>query len=958
MVEPVFVGRRAEMGALSDALARARDGAPSTVLIGGEAGVGKSRIVEEFTRRVGDTAHVLIGGCVDLGADGLPFAPLTAALRGLLHEIGADGIRGLLPGIDAPELARLLPSLGGREAARDAPSARPRLFEELLTLLENLARDRPAVLVVEDAHWADRSSRDLLDFLVRNQQAMPSLLLVVTYRADELDRVHPLRSMLAQLRRVRWVEQLQLHRLSRPDVVAQMRGLLGHDPEPALVESIFGRSEGNPLFVESLLAYADGSPADLPESLRDLLLAPVHRLSPETRQVMMVAATGGVRLPHALLAAASGLADAALTYLLRPAVAANVLTVEGDTYVFRHALIREAIAADRLPGERVRLHTRYAEALEADPALVPDGRAGIEAAHHWFATYDRPRALESAWLAAGEAATLLAYAERLHLLSRVLDLWDLVPDAADRIEIGHAALLEAAAESAILAGEHERGEALVSAALAEIDWEREPRRAAVLRERRGFTRYQLGRAGDVEDLREALRLVAADRAARAPLLATLALRLMVVPLPEEARESAEKALADARHAGDARAEATALIALAVLNGRRGDLPDQLLRLREAQAIALRLGARDALTRAIHWETALLEAYGEYELAAAVATRGLAAAQDAGLARTAGVLHACDLASAVMRLGRWDEALDLVGDELDRVPPAMQRAQLLQIRGFIELARGNLEAAAAAVRYGREVAPARDASNADEVLPLTQLEAELRLAEGHREDARALVEEQLTDADATLGWSAAWPFLVTAARAAGTAPAVAAGRLQAIGPVQQANRLTFVAESTRAAGQLDRAAWDAAVTAWEVLEDPFSLAQALFRAAEAALAGDGDRAAAAARVRRAAELADQLGAGPLRKQIGLLARRARLGLASGEAPHEEDRARRLGLTARELDVVRLVAAGHGNRQIATELFISPKTASVHVSNIIAKLGVSGRGEAAAAAHRLGLVDDAP
>ena len=252
---------------------------------------------------------MLIGGCVELGADGPPFAPLTAALRGLVQELGA-GVRELLPAVVAPELARLLPGLGAGAtgSAGDVDGARARLFEEVLTLLGNLG---PAVLVVEDAHWADRSSRDLLDFLVRSQRAAPRLLLVVTYRTDDLHRGHPLRPMLAQLERLRWVERLELRRLSRPDVAVLLRGLTEREPEPALIDAIHGRSEGNPLFVESPVTCGADREGGLPESLRDLLLAPVRRLAPETQEALLVAATGGIRVPHALLSVVSGLDDTA-----------------------------------------------------------------------------------------------------------------------------------------------------------------------------------------------------------------------------------------------------------------------------------------------------------------------------------------------------------------------------------------------------------------------------------------------------------------------------------------------------------------------------------------------------------------------------------------------------------------------------------------------------------------------
>ena len=166
----VLVGRSGQLAALEIALAGAARSHPSAVLVGGEAGVGKSRLVSEFAvRSRGAGARVLIGGCLELGADGLPFAPFTAVLRELVRDLGAAGVAGLLPGGSARELARLLPEFGEPAAPQDAGEARARLFEQMLILLEHLAGPGPVALVMEDMHWADRSTRDLLAFLIRNQ---------------------------------------------------------------------------------------------------------------------------------------------------------------------------------------------------------------------------------------------------------------------------------------------------------------------------------------------------------------------------------------------------------------------------------------------------------------------------------------------------------------------------------------------------------------------------------------------------------------------------------------------------------------------------------------------------------------------------------------------------------------------------------------------------------------------
>ncbi len=498
-VSPVLVGRAAEIAVLGESWARARGGSPATVLVGGEAGIGKTRLVRQFT--AGVEAEVLYGGCVDLSGGGLPFAPFTAAMRG--HA-------------DTP--AELLPV----DVQGDTDTARARLFEEVLTQFAGLCARRPVVLVIEDIHWIDRSSLDLLSFLVHNQQAAGALLCLVTYRSDELERTHPLRRSLAELDRVAWTRRMELPRLTRRTVGSLVGAIAGAEPAAGLVAEIHQRSEGNPFFAEVLLDRQDQP--GLPESLRDLLLARVARLPEPTQAVLRVAAAGVGQVSHELLAAASGLDDLALSAALRPAVAAGVLVVDGDGYRFRHALISEAIRDDQLPGERAAAHRWFAQALAADHALAADGSGSAELAFHWHAAGDASRALEAAWQAAGDAGARLAYAERLDMLERVLQLWARVPDAARCIRCDRPAVLDAAVAAAGDAGEFERGVALATAALAGA--EGDPVRTARLLGQRAPMLAGLGRAGAVDDLNAAVRIAPPGHPVRAVVLSALAGRLL------------------------------------------------------------------------------------------------------------------------------------------------------------------------------------------------------------------------------------------------------------------------------------------------------------------------------------------------------------------------------------------------------------------------------------------------
>ena len=232
----------------------------------------------------------------------------------------------------------------------------------MLILLEHLADPGPVVLVIEDMHWADRSTRDLLAFLIRNQASADGVLIVATYRSDDLHRTHPLRPLLAELDRIGWVTRMELDRLTRQDTGRLIAQITGRGPDDDLLAAVYRRTEGNPLFVEALLDNGElGS--GLPESLRDLLVAAVRRLPEETQEVVRVASAGGERTDHGLLAAVTGLDGSALARALRPAVAANVLLTDSDGYLFRHALIREAVHDELLPGERGQVHRRFAEVI-------------------------------------------------------------------------------------------------------------------------------------------------------------------------------------------------------------------------------------------------------------------------------------------------------------------------------------------------------------------------------------------------------------------------------------------------------------------------------------------------------------------------------------------------------------------------------------------------------------------
>jgi DNA-binding CsgD family transcriptional regulator len=982
-VSPILVGRAEQLAALDEALAAVGRGEPAAILLGGETGVGKTRLVTEFgARTVAGGGRALIGGCLELGAAGLPFAPFTAILRQLARDVGPDGLRELLAGRSYSELGRLLPELGAAEQPDEAyqGEARARLFEQVLGLLGQLATAAPLAVIIEDAHWADASSRELLTFLLGNLPVLPGLVIVVTFRSDDLTRTHPLRPLLAELSRISWVERTELPRLTRPEAAAQMAAILGQEPAPADADAVFRRSEGNPLFVEHLL----GSDAYLPVTLRDMVLASVQRLPEQTSDLLRVAAVGGCRVGHALVASVSGLGDEELSNALRPAVAANVLLADGDGYQFRHALIQEVMHDDLLPGEHGRLHARYAEAITADPGLEPPGRASIALAHHWYSAHDLTWALISSWQAAAEAGRALAHSEQLGMLARVLELWDRVPDAAERIGTGHVSVLETAAEVAEMSGESERGIAFATAALREVDRAAEPVRAALLLDRRASLAAQ-GRLGSRHaDLAEALRLVGDGRheAVRARVLASLAHSLLKDRGYGLAREAAEEALAIARDEHEPAVQAQALLTLAIL------VPEGAVSAGGADVLTLLAQARAAAEEARDWsvlvqaainESHVLEGMGKHQWAAEVARSGLAQAASFGLSRTSGAILATNVAEPLVAAGEWADADVIISAAIAAPSVGPHRGDLRRLAGMLALARGDLDAAEDALARATDLLAATRDPQQQVHLPHIQLQVELAAARGQFEVALSHAGEALAAWDLQASPRYSWPLLTAVARVCAdvlarpsaarsaadgdmAAAVLAAARAQAAklevnGPVQTARQLTFAAEIGRADGAAadSRMLWWSAVAAWDELGEPLQLGYALHRAAEAVLAGQAagpeTRAEAETAVRRSAEIARELGANRLGADVTELARRARIVLPGKPA---EPQPTGSALTAREAEVLRLVAAGASNAAIAAQLFISAKTVSVHVSRILAKLGAASRGEAAAVAHRRGLL----
>ena len=452
---PLFVGRRGELEQVRTALGAATEGQPTIVLVAGEAGVGKTRFVAEATGALGPAYRVLAGGCVDVAGGTVPFAPIIEALRGLARSLPEAELNRLF-GPGRADLAPLLPQLRRDPTDGDGTglaygSAQGRLFEAVLGLLDRLTATGPVVLVVEDMHWADRSTLDLLAFLVRNLRQGPMLLLG-TFRSDELHRRHPLVPFLAELKRARPIVHIDLARFDRREVMDQVEAIAGRSPDPELVDRIYSRSEGNPFFAEELLAAEGTINGQVPDTLREVLGARIAALGDSSQELLRIAAAAGTRVRTDLLAAVAGMEDETLLRSLRESVEHQILVPDDDggasRYRFRHTLVQEAVYADLLPAERTRLHASFAGVLEELPEADRDASAAAEIAYHWYAAHDLPRALEASVRAGIAAESAWAFAEAQVQFERALELWDRVPGAGQRVGLDRVDLLERAAATA------------------------------------------------------------------------------------------------------------------------------------------------------------------------------------------------------------------------------------------------------------------------------------------------------------------------------------------------------------------------------------------------------------------------------------------------------------------------------------------------------------------------------
>ncbi len=970
-----LVGRDTEMARLRALLDDAAAGRAVTALVGGDAGVGKSRLIAEVMTVAGRRGFtVLFGQCAEIG-DSVPYLPF------------ADAFRTAPPHVERvikarPVLARLLPDGGEPAQGADTSSmARQQMFGAVLGALAELADASPVLLVLEDLHWADATTRLLVTFLARMLRR-ERVAIVGSYRTDDLHRRHPLGDVVAELGRLPSVTLVELGPLPAAALAEHLSSLRSGPSRlsTALLSSVVDRAEGNAYYAEELLAASSGSSGVLPSGLAALLLARVARVSDAAQQVLRAAAVAGRRANDQLVLAVSGLDEAAYTDAVRELVAHQLLVPDGpDGYRFRHALLREAVYGDLLPGERTRLHGRFAALLA--PAFATTGPgAAAELAYHSLTGHDIPGALAASVRAGEEAERIGAPAEAQRHYDQALELWDRAADAEglagmSRGELGLKSAVAAAASGyvprAIQLLRHVRAGALAGDATAEF--------RARVGERLAFFLLQSEEPGWAE---ESLRVISETveqtpaeppTVACARAMATCAMAWMANGDIAAAREWAERARVEAERSGADWVGADVLVTLGMIASREGDTEEasNLYAAAHARAVGTHMFGVE-LRAAYHLASERL-ARGDLDGASAAAHAGVKRADAEGLGLAP---YGYDVQHLHFQAhyadGAWDHA-----EEITRTFPVwvtkQPEAVLSAMALFIDVARGN----AVADERRTWLEPFWD--DVFVAYIARGLLAEQALWRGDTETALAEAEAALS-ADAVRGGISPAAIRVSAvalaaradraaaARSAGNTTAVAAeeaaGALlvevaregarfparpkSVLGPEGRGWLARAEAEYQRLIGRNDPAAWEQTLAAfgpgyvYETARTQWRLAEALAVSGRSREAADVWRAAAAT--------AAELRAEPLRAALDDLGRR--LGLdthSSHDAATGNGNSSLAALTAREREVLRLMSRGLSNRQIGEELFISQKTASVHVSNILGKLGAATRTEAAAIAR---------
>lgn len=977
-----LVGRTAELARLRAHLDADQPG--TAVVLGGDAGVGKTRLVFEFGLLAErDGWRVLAGHCLDFGDQSLAYLPFTE-IFGRLARIDQPVIAEAT--IAHPALQRLLPGPRLHEAGtattpgeRGEGVDRTELFTAVSAALTECGLRIPTLLVIEDLHWSDRSTQDLLSFLF-TQDLGPGVAIVATYRSDDLHRRHPLRARLAEWGRLPAVARMTLDPLPDADVRALIHSYQDRRLQERQVHDIVGRAEGNALFAEELAAASQLGAGRVPEDLAELLLIRLDRLGEDARRVVRAASCFGRQIPHTALAQVVDLPDERLERAIREAVEANILLSVGNSaYTFRHALLAEAIYDDLLPGECTRLHASFSQAI-ADGRIIG---SAAELARHARAAHDQRTALTASIEAGRDAMAVGGPEEAVRHFDLAMQLIEdpaLVADTGvDAVELSLRC-----ADAVGAAGYPDRAAALLHDQLKALS-------ATATANDRIRMLVALARACLFSDYRDADALDATSEALdllepgpsdlRAQTLEAHARANSMRGRFAEATQAAQESLEIATALDMTEVIVDASTTLGRLKEQSGDPEASLAALTDAVGHAREVGDTVGLIRGLHQLGAIAMESGRLAMARTNYTEAAELAAAHGRPWAPYGFDGRVLAAITnYMLGDWASA-DQLADVTGQAPPALCEALLLAVATQVAAGRGDPDAPALVAR-GREwwtkdgwftiisVGAAIDIYG-----DLGDIDAAIAAYDAGVAGVTALwhtrsFAAQVRWAALLIGQLATKAARTPAAERAryaehGEALAEAAEQVHAqacqrrdmIGPEGHAWHLRLRAETLRlrhlsgsAAVETEElsGAWRRATEAFERLGHLYEHARSAARWAVSARADGQDNAHVAAAVEAVREVAAELGALPLLAELRQLAGR------TGSSSTKRSETQAAALTPREREVLTLVADGRSNGEVAQQLFITTKTVSVHVSNILAKLGVASRTEAAAVARERDLL----
>ncbi|RNE67238.1 helix-turn-helix transcriptional regulator [Cryobacterium tepidiphilum] len=954
-IGPAFVGRSRELDVVGALVQRAVDGESGGLLVFGDAGVGKTALVQQACSNADPDALVLVGACLRLTSMTVPFLAIRSALRAAPRDV-----------VSLPQLP-----------PGDTPANVPVAFD---AWIDDLCRERPVVLVIDDLHWADRSTLDVLMYLLAGP-AQRRLALIVTARAGELGDDNVLQRWLADIRRLPRVEELALEPLDRVETGDQIAQLLGAAPHQSLVEDVFAHTHGNAylnrLVVHDLTATARHLPPDLPGDLKSAVLESWRSLTSAARELTRIVAVGGRPVhPRQLSDVTSRPVDAVLP-LLHEAVDAGVLDQSArGGYWFHHPMIAELLQQSLDPDERVRWHAAFAAHYEktvTDAAPTADGSTPVEpmvaVADHHYRAYHPAEAYRWALRASDAVGAVGGVSEMLRLLRRAVDLREQLGSAVEDRQELLLRLMQAACD----AGAHEEELRAIHLLLDEVQRDAQPLLVAELLVRRAHLRFTVGHAFlSASDMRSAVAFASREPASwqHAFALAELA-HAKIWQGDPGAPALADQALAGARTSGHPRALSYALTAKAMSALVGGDAEEAVGRATEA--VDASVAARDywAYFNAAVWEANALEIWASRTFADRLRLRReqLAAL---GAPHPYLAMLSAEEASSWLAVGDWRECLDRLRVALGSDPgpfadvsARLAAARLAALQGRPAEARGHLDRAdevfiassgypnftfdavrAEVCLAGGDPAGAVEAALAganSPGMPPTMCEWLLPLA------ARGLADQveavRVVGGDPTPllravdGLTARFPSVI---RDFGLPTELWRRQVRALEGL-------YLAEVARAREDADnQGRWVAVIDDCHEGQLAWEEAYACWRAAQALLVRGHQRERAASVLRRGLALAEELEALPLQTELEELARTARIpfGRVDSGAPSERTNrsassARLPGLTSRELEILDHVVAGRTYGEIARALVISEKTVSSHISNLLRKTGAANR-----------------